>query len=691
MAPGHTTSAVDELKQPVSGTDTSKAEAALKARLSRKRTKTGCLTCRKRRIKCGEERPVCKNCIKSKRICEGYYQRVVFKSSPFDYQPAPNGGAHITFPTDPMAALSMPGYPGQLPQYMLDGTPYHALQPQAAAQYDQHMVEMDGHQQHIMPQQVQHVDQHTHMEPPRIQAVPVGHYAALPYHAQLHAHQTYHVQQPAATFEHAMAHTDQTPATVPYQAPSQIPGSYGQQTNGANAPHTTGACDSNPWPTYHPNISLAAQHTMTAAPVEPPVRHYNLSQTPVDHGDSRSWTMPTYTPRPELSRPIDQYQYTPANSVAQEQNNGWDTKLESPEESKDVFHAFAQKLPALQGSTDFLHEAAIERQDDDYYDIDSDEELDTAQTSVVGKDFPRTRTLSALFMRNHFDPQNMQMRRYDTFIQSGMLDHYRVEQVANPLRNPATARVFAHFISATGPSLMTFDRHSVSSSILFTEEATPVSRQGLWTYILPMKALHHQGLLHAMLAMASLHIARLEGASVTPSLQHYAWALKHIHKCVASPNKKKRLAVTTIAASMLLGFYEIFTADHMKWNTHLMGTKQLFVETDFANMTRQFRRMKQEKAAMEQMYGRRNSFSLHLNGILHDDGGLDQVNDVDDNVISQLVGREVRYDQQGHVEDPQNGLPQELDLKRFEILKDLYWWYCKQDAYQSIVSGNPLL
>jgi hypothetical protein len=46
---------------------------------ARKRTKTGCLTCRKRRIKCGEERPTCVNCIKSKRHCDGYNQRIVFK------------------------------------------------------------------------------------------------------------------------------------------------------------------------------------------------------------------------------------------------------------------------------------------------------------------------------------------------------------------------------------------------------------------------------------------------------------------------------------------------------------------------------------------------------------------------------------------------------------------------------------
>lgn len=38
------------------------------------------IACRKRRIKCDEFRPICNNCIKSKRVCEGYAQRVVFKN-----------------------------------------------------------------------------------------------------------------------------------------------------------------------------------------------------------------------------------------------------------------------------------------------------------------------------------------------------------------------------------------------------------------------------------------------------------------------------------------------------------------------------------------------------------------------------------------------------------------------------------
>ncbi|KAJ8602757.1 hypothetical protein MRB53_042384 [Persea americana] len=38
--------------------------------LPKKRTKTGCLVCRRRRIKCGEEKPSCRNCAKTKRVCE---------------------------------------------------------------------------------------------------------------------------------------------------------------------------------------------------------------------------------------------------------------------------------------------------------------------------------------------------------------------------------------------------------------------------------------------------------------------------------------------------------------------------------------------------------------------------------------------------------------------------------------------
>lgn len=110
----------------------------------RKRTKTGCLSesplpstfrthlsnlvaiaCRKRRIKCDEGRPTCNNCLKSKRHCEGYNQRVVFKD-PFRAQAHPLNG-----PFDPLSYLSSHGH--HLSQFgSLSGRPGHGTLPNLA-------------------------------------------------------------------------------------------------------------------------------------------------------------------------------------------------------------------------------------------------------------------------------------------------------------------------------------------------------------------------------------------------------------------------------------------------------------------------------------------------------------------------------------------------------------------------------
>ncbi|KAL8790249.1 MAG: hypothetical protein Q9195_006472 [Heterodermia aff. obscurata] len=58
---------------------------------SRKRTKIGCLGCRKRKIKCDEERPTCSACVRLKRNCEGYTPSVIFKDTLKAYRPAVDG------------------------------------------------------------------------------------------------------------------------------------------------------------------------------------------------------------------------------------------------------------------------------------------------------------------------------------------------------------------------------------------------------------------------------------------------------------------------------------------------------------------------------------------------------------------------------------------------------------------------
>ncbi|KAJ4296469.1 hypothetical protein N0V90_006514 [Kalmusia sp. IMI 367209] len=81
----------------------------------KRRTKTGCLTCRKRRIKCDEAHPVCRNCQKSKRECMGYDPIFKQQPGPAQIQPAPNSTPH-----QPAVSASSPpasaSYSPQVPQ-----------------------------------------------------------------------------------------------------------------------------------------------------------------------------------------------------------------------------------------------------------------------------------------------------------------------------------------------------------------------------------------------------------------------------------------------------------------------------------------------------------------------------------------------------------------------------------------------
>ncbi|KAI9676817.1 MAG: hypothetical protein M1817_006656 [Caeruleum heppii] len=50
------------------------------AKLAKGRSKTGCITCRRRKKKCDETKPQCLNCQKNAVVCEGYPERIVWKS-----------------------------------------------------------------------------------------------------------------------------------------------------------------------------------------------------------------------------------------------------------------------------------------------------------------------------------------------------------------------------------------------------------------------------------------------------------------------------------------------------------------------------------------------------------------------------------------------------------------------------------
>ena len=72
------------------------------------------------------------------------------------------------------------------------------------------------------------------------------------------------------------------------------------------------------------------------------------------------------------------------------------------------------------------------------------------------------------------------------------------------------------------------------------------------------------------------------------------------------------------------------------------------------------------------------------------------VDEVDENIVSMLMGKKLFYDRYGQIiDDNDSGDPikeySERDLETYETQRDLFWWYCKQDVYQSILGGGRLL
>lgn len=336
------------------------------------------------------------------------------------------------------------------------------------------------------------------------------------------------------------------------------------------------------------------------------------------------------------------------------------------------------------------YDPTMEDPEDDYFDVTSDDEDEDPDHIMSGT--PASTVGSMLAPAAYRNGRGF--RSLTNFLnEPNVLASYRPSYSASPLMDPQTARVFCHYVTATAPTLSLHNRHPVNPLVMFTGEPVPAFQRSLFTYTLPMLALSNQGLLHAQLALASLHIAKLQQTSTAPSLRHYHYALRRVAKAVGHPTKRREVA--TLAATLLLGYFEITTAEHNKWNSHLAGARELILEIDFSGMTKRISAYKAETNMIKKggMYdyrhgGDHKSMSFD---ILRTDKELDE------NLINIITGWKTQRDDYGHVielGEPPSHYHVPLtpkDVETFEIQCDLFWWYAKQDMYRSLISGNRLL
>lgn len=198
--------------------------------------------------------------------------------------------------------------------------------------------------------------------------------------------------------------------------------------------------------------------------------------------------------------------------------------------------------------------------------------------------------------------------------------------------------------------------------------------------------------MHAMLALSSLHIAKLQDKPTWVSLKHYHYAIRKLARNVSLPTRRKQLA--TLATTLLLGYYEVMSADHSKWCDHLLGSQQLVKHIDFAGMTKFLKQRKRQLAHENAMSVTAQDDKFDLDG---EEAEQSTEDEIDENLVGLLMGKKVDYGEMGEVMEDWEMYElgrkayTQKDLDLYETQRDLFWWFLKQDTIQSILSQNRLL
>jgi len=197
--------------------------------------------------------------------------------------------------------------------------------------------------------------------------------------------------------------------------------------------------------------------------------------------------------------------------------------------------------------------------------------------------------------------------------------------------------------------------------------------------------------MQAILALGSLQMAKVQGVPPTAAMKHYHLSLRRVAKNYQSPAKRTQPA--TLAATLLLGFYEVWNSDHEKWCRHMWGARAIIRELPLREMTREILALRRERKQKEleiqdQHHCDGSCFSLH-SGL---EAGLDEI---DPSFIAQLSGQSSSLGEPGRIVGDNRPRPTrhytERDIETYESLSDLYWWFCKMDVYQSILGGTKPL
>jgi hypothetical protein len=441
------------------------------------------IACRKRRIKCGEERPTCQNCHKSKRQCEGYNQRVVFKDPLNAYRgPTVSASSQVSFSepvsttrqsdqsqqasvANPLPIAPKPGplglsivtpdsTPGStIPSATTPGTERRVYSFSAAPEYPTPVSSVAA-----KPQQLDinfdTVDR-SHIPEPRNNRSP--------------PQQTTHYDFDAL---HIKKETrDELPITPARTSPLDW-----------SAGPTSASLSSSQELFYDSNSRFPASASF--------FQSYPTTST---------WQQPTPIlasagPSFHETNPDSKVYFTTSRAFQETSDNGKHRQDDYLQLAPD-----SQRQNYMPQATDWSTEGdaavaggqyQVEDDEEDPYDVSDDDiameeyEYDGGAWQGQLQDNHLKNNDLGIFvaLQARQEGHDLGFRSITSFIdRPNMLATYTPSPQSLPLNDSMTARLFCHFINVTGPTMSMFERHPANPSLIFQGQPVPKSQQHIWT------------------------------------------------------------------------------------------------------------------------------------------------------------------------------------------------------------------
>jgi hypothetical protein len=434
------------------------------------------VACRRRRIKCGEERPTCSNCTKSKRQCEGYNQRVVFKDPLNAYRGSQiSGSSQISF-SEPRVNARRDNLSQALPSGPLPIAPKPGPGPLGLSivTSEKAVPTLPSSQTPGIERRVYSFSNNTEYHSP---TKPASSKSAPQNQLVLDTIDQSHIPEPKRkpTPNEQHAHYDFDAYQVKKEGRDEVP-----ITPAQSSPQV--------WSAGPSSASMFSQELYYDSN-----RQFPASATFFPSYPTSSWlTTPiSATSRPSIS-PHNQGSkaYVEFEDFSRANEKGDQIKGEHHLSGQQSFQMHQPRPTDWKMENHSGIELDDEENEDDPFDISDEdvtmEEQEYDNASLKGtqlENYLQKNDLGIVVaLKARQDVQDMRIRVSTAFIdRPNMLATYIPSPQSSPLSDNMTARIFCHFINVTAPSMTMFERHPANPSLMFQGRPISKSQQHIWT------------------------------------------------------------------------------------------------------------------------------------------------------------------------------------------------------------------